>query len=97
MDYEKMAQRCTAGFSVIITSVCAGEISIYTHDWVTASQALDDYNGWQKHFKELNEKFPEVNQTWKIEVKRVLVFGCPPNANHALSDLSIEQLTELAK
>lgn len=92
-----MTQRNTAGFSVIITSVLKDEIAVYIHDWVTASQALDDYEGWQKHFKELNEKFPEVNQNWKIVVKRVLVFGCVPNATHALSDLSIEQLKELAK
>ena len=97
MDYEKLAQRCTAGFSVIITSACNGEIAIYIHDWVTAKQALEDHDSWVKHFKELNEKFPEINQTYKIVVKRVLVFGCIPNANHALSDLTIEQLTELAK
>lgn len=88
-----MYQRATIGYCTIIVHTINDETRVYTHDWKTAKEALENVVSWEKHFDELRIKHPNLNQVDKIVTKRVLMFG----QDHALSDITLEQLKELAK
>lgn len=90
MDYDKKFDEYAYGYTLVVVQVCGDIINVFTNDHKTAKQTLEAYEGWVAHFDELNARYPEGNQIYKIQIKRMLNWKL--DEHYTLSDMTLDEL-----
>jgi hypothetical protein len=95
--HEEMYARYRIGFTLIVVQQVGEYLNVFTNEHKDAKEALDAYEDWIKHFKNLDILHPVSDALTKVIIKEILVFGEGKNRACILGEITIDKLTELAK